>query len=147
MLYKLIQSKNDKSVTFGKWYGRAVVYQTMDLNAVADLIQRNCSMKRSDVWAVLTELVEVIKDGIQDSKAVKLDGLGTFKIGISTKGAEKPEEFDASNIKGFKVLFNAETVKQNDSYVKPMLIGCKAKQIGQYVLPEPEDGEGGNDNP
>ena len=141
MLYKLIQNKNNKSVCFGKWYGWAVVYQTMDTDKVADLIQRNCSMKKSDVKAVLQELVEVIKDAIQDSKAVKLDGLGTFKIGISTMGAEKPEEFDSENIRGFKVLFTPETVKQNGGYVKPLLVGTRARQISQYALPEPEPEE------
>ena len=140
MLYKLIQNKNNKSVCFGKWYGWAVVYQTMDTDKVADLIQRNCSMKKSDVKAVLEELVEVIKDAIQDSKAVKLNGLGTFKIGISTVGAEKPEEFDDTNIKGFKVLFQPETRSDKDhgSY-KPMLQGTRARQISQYTLPEPEE--------
>jgi nucleoid DNA-binding protein len=38
--------------------------------------------------AVLEELVEVMKDQMQDSKRVKLDGFGSFKIGIESKGAQ-----------------------------------------------------------
>jgi hypothetical protein len=36
--------------------------QTTDLSALAERIQRNCTAKKSDVLAVLTELVEVMQD-------------------------------------------------------------------------------------
>ena len=83
VIYKIYKNNNKKNAGFGKFYARAMHNGTTNLDDIAAIIERNCSMKKSDVKAVLTELVEVMTAQIQDSKRVKLDGLGTFKIGIS----------------------------------------------------------------
>ncbi len=63
-------------------------------------------MKKSDVKAVLDELVEVMTDKLQESYSVKLDGLGIFKIGIRSTGADSVGEFSVnSNIVGARVNF------------------------------------------
>ena len=41
-------------------------------------LQRNCTVKKADILAVLDELVETMRDQLQDSKRVKLDGFGSF---------------------------------------------------------------------
>ena len=95
--YKIYKNNNKKNAGFGKFYARAMHNGTTNLDDIAAIIERNCSMKKSDVKAVLTELVEVMTAQIQDSKRVKLDGLGTFKIGISTKGAESAAAFNPAH--------------------------------------------------
>ena len=90
----------------GKWYARAIKVGTVETNDLAEIIQRNCSMKKSDVQAVLTELTEVMTQKLQDSYAVKLNGLGTFKIGLKCKGATDLDEFTVSeNICGGRINF------------------------------------------
>ena len=90
----------------GKWYARAINVRTVETDDLAEIIQRNCSMKKSDVQAVLTELTEVMTQKLQDSYAVKLNGLGTFKIGIKCSGATDVQEFSvADNIHGGKINF------------------------------------------
>ncbi|MBR7049623.1 MAG: HU family DNA-binding protein, partial [Prevotella sp.] len=84
--YKLYQDNRKNSTTRGQWYGRAAVMGTTNLETLAARIQRNCTAKKSDVLAVLTELVEVMQDELQEGRRVKLDGFGSFKIGLSTKG-------------------------------------------------------------
>ena len=86
--YKLYQDNRKNSTTRGQWYGRAAVMGVTNLETLAARIQRNCTAKKSDVLAVLTELVEVMQDELQEGRRVKLDGFGSFKIGLSTKGAE-----------------------------------------------------------
>lgn len=49
---------------------------------LAEKMQRNCSVKRSDVKAVLTELVEIMNDEQHAFHRVKLEGLGSFKIDL-----------------------------------------------------------------
>ncbi|MBQ0074277.1 MAG: HU family DNA-binding protein [Prevotella sp.] len=96
------------------WYGRAVHPSTVNLDKLADRIQRQCSMTKGDVLAVLTELVTVMKDELQNSNKVKLDGLGTFAIGIKTVGASTEEEFNVQEyVKAFRVNFCAEGHKQH----------------------------------
>ena len=55
---------------------------------------------------MLTELVEVMKDELQASHIVKVDGLGSFKIGIKGTYAETAKDFNANtNITGYRVNF------------------------------------------
>ena len=104
LLYKIVRDNRKNSGNL--YYGRAVQIQTVDTNGLADIIQRNCTVKKSDVLAVINELIEVMTDKLQNSFTVKLDGFGTFKIGLKTKGADKPEDFSISrNVSGLRVNF------------------------------------------
>lgn len=111
----------------GQYYGRAVHPTTVDLDTIAQRIQRSCSMTKGDVLAVLTELVTVMTDELQNSNKVKIDGLGLFYIGIRTKGAESEEKFTANdNIKSFICHFLPEARKQGNAYVRTFCDGIKA---------------------
>ncbi len=101
------------------WYGRAVHPSTVNLDSIADRVQQNCSMKKSDVLAVLTEMIETMKNELQNSNRVKLDGLGTFYINLKSKGSVNESDFNANEfIKGFKVKFLAEGKKNNGVYTR-----------------------------
>ena len=89
VLYKIYENKNKKSAGYKKFYARAVHQGVVDLAAISAQIERNCSLKRSDVTAVLIELVEVMTAHLQDSKRVRIDGLGTFKVGLRCKPAAR----------------------------------------------------------
>ena len=109
-LYKLVQNQNEQMPkAYQKWYARPVYVDTIDLMGVAELIQRNSTAKKSDAYAVLVEMVEVIGDALKASKRVHIDGFGTFKVGISSRGADTQEDFNASEyIRGCRVLFQPE---------------------------------------
>lgn len=133
--YKIKQYVNTNSEKNGQYYARSVVTGIMDLNAVAYKIQQNCSMKKSDVLAVLTELVEVITEGVQDSKRVCIDGFGSFKIGLKSTVAPSVSEFTQDNIKGFHVIFMPEyTVDATGKRTTKFLTGVKAQSYDQYKL-------------
>ena len=60
-LYKLVQNANEHMPeAYQKWYARPVYTGTIDLDGIAERIQRNSTAKKSDAKAVLTEMVEVI---------------------------------------------------------------------------------------
>ena len=106
ILYKLWQDNRKTSLYPGKWYAKAVHQTTVGLSDVAERIQRNCSMKKSDVQAVLTEMVEVLKDELQNSNIVRLDGFGSFKVGMKTKPAATAAAFNAAkNVAGYRINF------------------------------------------
>ena len=107
--YKLVKNTNEASPYFEKFYAKAVHTETTDLNAMADRIQRNCSLKKSDVLGVLTELVEVLKDELQASHVVRINGLGMFKVGLRSTYADSEAEFNAAtNVTGYRVNFRPE---------------------------------------
>jgi predicted histone-like DNA-binding protein len=98
---------------------------------LAEIIQRNCTVKKADVMAVLEELVEVMKDQMQDSKRVKLDGFGSFKIGIESKGAQTAAKYSvAEHITGLHVVFMPErTTDSSGNRSKQFLQGCKVEEL------------------
>ena len=135
VIYKIYKNNNKKNAGFGKFYARAMHNGTTNLDDIAAIIERNCSMKKSDVKAVLTELVMTAQ--IQDSKRVKLDGLGSFKIGISTKGAESAAAFNpAKHIKNMRVIFMPEVHVERDSrkHIKALLSGVNVTEMKQYTI-------------
>ena len=83
VLYKIYENKNKKSAGYKKFYARAVHQGVVDLETIATQIERNCSLKRSDVTAVLIELVEVMTTHLQDSKRVKIDVWARLKWGCA----------------------------------------------------------------
>ena len=106
VLYRLYQNKHKNSEFSGKWYARSIMTNTIDTDGIAERIQRNCTVKRSDVVAVISELVEVMKDELQNSHSVKLDGFGIFRIGLSTGPANTAADFTVqNNIRGARVNF------------------------------------------
>lgn len=109
VMYKLYQDKRVSSKTKDKWYARAIHPQVIETDALAERIQRNCTVKRSDVVAVLLELVEVMQDELQQSHVVKLNGFGSFKIGLRTKPADLASDFNVTdNVVGYRLNFVPE---------------------------------------
>ena len=95
VFYKLYQDNRRNSSHQGEWYARAVHTGTVNIDDLAEEMQANCTVKRADIVAVLSELVETMQKHLQMSHRVKLDRLGTFKIGMSTKPAATIEDFTA----------------------------------------------------
>lgn len=119
-----------KAKGYGKWYPRAVITQTVDTEMLATIMQRNCTLKKADIVAVISELIETMADQLQDSKRVKLNGFGSFKIGIRGEGADSAADFSISkNIKGLHVLFQPE-VKTDGSGLrqKTFITGCSVQE-------------------
>ena len=58
VLYKLRQEKRTKSKFKGQWYARSIAIDTVNTAALAEIMQQNCTVKKSDILAVIAELVE-----------------------------------------------------------------------------------------
>ena len=130
VLYRLSKVTSPKAKGYVKWYPRAVITQTVDTEMLATIMQRNCTLKKADIVAVISELIETMADQLQDSKRVKLNGFGSFKIGIRGEGADSAADFSTSkNIKGLHVLFQPE-VKTDGSGLrqKTFITGCSVQE-------------------
>ena len=71
VFYRLSQVTSPKQKGYGKWYPRAVMTNTVDTDALATIMQRNCTVKKSDILAVISELIETMQDQLQDSPGFK----------------------------------------------------------------------------
>ena len=152
VLYRLAKNNNEYNASYGKWFAQSVMTETVDTDALATIMQRNCTVKKSDIRAVITELIETMQDQLQNSKRVKLNGFGAFKIGIENvrRGAESADKFDArKNIKALHVLFQPE-VKTDSSgqRQKTFISGCGVQEAPKNDVDTSkpkESGEGAGD--
>ena len=113
---------------------------------LATIMQRNCTLKKADIVAVISELIETMADQLQDSKRVKLNGFGSFKIGIRGEGADSAADFSTSkNIKGLHVLFQPE-VKTDGSGLrqKTFITGCSVQEAPKNDVDTTKPTTGGN---
>ena len=106
------QNKNSFSQAYGKYFAQAVYdNHFIGTEELADFIQRQASVKKSDIKAVLQELGEAFKHFFEMGQKIKLDGIGIFKVGFSSIGVNKLEDCGAQTITTRRVLFQPETTR------------------------------------
>ncbi|MBQ9230190.1 MAG: DNA-binding protein [Prevotella sp.] len=107
-----MKNKNMRSTAFGKWFAKGIYDKNfVSTKQLAEFIQSQASVKRSDIVAVLDELGSAMKHFFEMGQKVKLEGIGIFKVGFSSVGVEKAEDVGAQNITTRRVLFTPETVR------------------------------------
>ena len=114
MSQKFIKSKNKNSHSeaYGKYFATAVYdNHFVGTEELSDFIQRQASVKKSDIKAVLQELGEAFKHFFEMGQKIKLDGIGIFKVGFSSIGVTKVEDCSAQTITTRRVLFQPETTR------------------------------------
>jgi predicted histone-like DNA-binding protein len=132
-MYRIHQDKSTGTKRSGKFYARAVPVGVMTHDEFCKEVQRNCTVKSADIESCVNEVVQVMTQQMQDSKAVKLDGLGTFRIGLESKGAVSYDKFSAKeNITGAHVTFTPE----RKNHQKPLLDGVTVKELPHYAPPQ-----------
>ncbi len=143
--YVLQKCNNEKSDNYGQYVARVRTLGLTTTEEVAEKIQKNASVKRSDVKAVLDELADVLTEKLADGFTVKLDGLGTFSPRIRAKYQAVTDEnpYDVEeNVKNVGVLFRPERKKTNGGTVQTLMPERKLKKYENYVqqsnaTPEP----------
>ena len=112
MAQKFIKSKNNnrQSDAYGKYFATAVYDEKfITTDQIADFIQQQCSIKKSDIKAALDELGGAMKHFFELGQKIRLDGIGIFKVGFSSIGVTKLEDCSAATITDRRVLFQPET--------------------------------------
>ena len=134
MSQKYIKSQNNNphnTGSYGKYYATAVYdNHFVGTEELADFIQRQASVKKSDIKAVLQELGEAMKHFFELGQKVKLDGIGIFKVGFSSIGAADKVDCTAATITTRRVLFQPETVR----IVVGQNVNKEGKIVQKYVV-------------
>ena len=130
--FKKLQNQNDDSTAFGKWFATAVYDQHfIETEELAEFIQTQASVKKSDINAVLDELGSAMKHFFELGQKVKLDGIGIFKVGISSAASDTEAGCTAALVKKARVNFQPEVA----SVLKEVVTVQRPKLVnGQAVL-------------
>ena len=88
-----------------KFYGHVQARGDINLREMAERIQQTCTVHKSDVFAVLVALEDVITEALKGGEIVRLGDLGSLQIGISSKGAVTEEDYSDALIKKARINF------------------------------------------
>lgn len=93
------------------YYPRAITIGTaINTDQIAEALADRSTVTKTDVKAVLTEMADVMSQHMAQGKSVKLEGLGSFRLGLNTKGVKNEEDFDfQTQLQRVKVNFIPET--------------------------------------
>ena len=100
------REKNDPP----KFYAQAQARGDVNVREMAERIQATCTVHKTDVYAVLVALEDVVKEAIQNREIVRLGELCTLQVSLSGKGTLTEEEYDDSLIKKAKINFRPGTI-------------------------------------
>ena len=100
------REKNDPP----KFYAQAQARGDVNVREMAERIQATCTVHKTDVYAVLVALEDVVKEAIQNGEIVRLGELCTLQVSLSGKGTLTEKEYDDSLIKKAKIIFRPGTI-------------------------------------
>ena len=90
----------------GLYFPKAVHPITVTTKDLLKEIPKNCSLKRSDLLAALTELSEFLLRHLRQGEIVDIDGIGRFKLEVKGQGVLSPDDFDeCTDISGYVCHF------------------------------------------
>lgn len=112
MKYILRKERKVNLKNFGKYKAVAVHADTVTQQEIEAEAERNCTVTRADVKAVMNEVMAVMRRHLQNGDRVRLDDWGILKLELESKAVEQPEEFNATkHVKRIKVHFLPESRK------------------------------------
>ena len=89
-----------------KIYGKTKSQGDINLKELGkEISEGSTTVSDSDVLAVLNDLTKFMRRHLSEGKIVRLGDFGSFQISISSEGVDSPEKFNASKIKGNKIIY------------------------------------------
>ena len=140
VLYRLHKNEIRGSKNFGKYHAMTVKAGTVSQDEIERMIEHRCSATKGDVKLVLTELISVLKERMQEGYVVELEDFGRFSLAVKSVCVDDPEEFDVrKHMKGLKCNFTpaGHRVGMGDRRVRRWFFdGCTIEEAPKYKKPE-----------
>ena len=93
-----------------RYYAQAQARGDINIREMAERIQSTCTVHKTDVYAVLVALEDVVAEAIQNGEIVRLGELCTLQVSLSGKGTLTEEEYSDALIKKAKINFRPGTI-------------------------------------
>ena len=112
--YSVVPRRNpSEKGTPPKFYAQAQARGDVDIREMSERIQQSCTVHKSDVYAVLVALEDVISEAIQNGEIVRLGDLCTLQVSLSGKGSVTVDDYTPSRIKKKRINFRPGKVLAN----------------------------------
>lgn len=100
--------KNEKGETIEKYFACPKTLRTVKTEELAERISGASSLTPADVLSCLRALSDEIKTSLNEGCNVKLDGIGTFGVGVTSEGFDDPKKINPKKVKATKVTYIAD---------------------------------------
>ena len=87
------------------YYAQDQARGDVNIREMAERIQSSCTVHKSDVYAVLVALEDVIAEALQNGEIVRLGELCTLQVSLNGKGALTADDYDQALIERAKIIF------------------------------------------
>jgi predicted histone-like DNA-binding protein len=104
---KKIERANPANRADVRWYLTKDSGNSLDLDDIAKEIQDRSAMTKGDILAVLSNLIQVVPAHLKQGDSVRLGGLGSFRLSVTSEGAADAASLSAKNVKSPRVVFQA----------------------------------------
>lgn len=108
---KSIPKRNPRNLAAPpQYYASAVHDSRTEIDELSELIAQVSNVSKTDTYAVLTALLEVIPRELSAGSIVNLGELGSFYVSVKSHPSEKAEEISANSVKSSKIIFRPGTI-------------------------------------
>ena len=135
--FRMYQDNRSNSKHKGYWYARAISPDLVGVKDLANRVSARCTVTEPDILAVISALVFEMNQVLKAGSRVKIDGLGTFRVGFHSQGVEHAKDFNVQkNIYGAHVLFAPTvTVDATRRRIKTLISGLRIQEAVKYDAP------------
>ncbi len=106
---RAIARKNPRDLEAApKYYAQKVNQGDVSLTQLSEIIAQMSTVSKTDVFAVLMGLTEVIPRELSDGKIIRLGTLGSFSVGVSSSAVDTEEEVSSHQVKKLKLNFRPD---------------------------------------
>ena len=88
-----------------KYYARACERSKINLDGLAEKLEKRSSLSRGDIVSTLVGLVDLIPDLLLQNNTIELGELGIFSLNLKSDGAQEPRTDGYRLIKGAEISF------------------------------------------
>jgi predicted histone-like DNA-binding protein len=128
VLYNVVEKKNnlDKNKAV-KYYAQVKKAGLMTEESLENQLEKMSTLTIGDVKNVLSNAQSVILDALRKGNVVQFGSIGTFGVGVRSKGTDTVKEFNATKINHVHVNFRASNA------MREMMAKIKFTKLGESV--------------
>ena len=142
---KTYKNNNSKNNAYGKTYGRLIHVDTLNTSDLCRHMMKHGTIYTPDVVkGVVERFVMCFEELLLEGNKIKLDGLGTFYLSVSTEGVDNEDQFTANNVKAIRIKFIGDQSKESEYATKMLTSKAKFRSVTGEAMPGAEEGEGEN---
>lgn len=91
-----------------RYHPRVVAKGTVSLKEIVETVSGRCTLSAADLHAAVTAIEQVVSENLANGYRVRLDGLGSFSLSLSSPDVEDPTKVRSNSVSVKSVVFSAD---------------------------------------